>query len=61
MVGLASPYLIEITYEPIGVAVFAVGVFHVYIDRFQAIQLAGGRDTPVVVVNAADHIRDYLT
>jgi signal transduction histidine kinase len=41
------------------VAVFAVGVFHVYIDRFQAIQLAGGRDTPVIVVNAADHIRDY--
>jgi signal transduction histidine kinase len=59
VVGLASPSLIDITYEPIGVAVFAVGVFYVYIDRFQAIQLAGGRDNAVIVVNAADHIRDY--
>ena len=59
VVGLASPYLIDITYEPIGVAVFAVGVFYLYIDRFQAIQLAGGRDNAVIVVNAADHVRDY--
>ena len=59
VVGLASPSLIDITYEPIGVAVFAVGVFYVYIDRFQAIQLAGGRDNSVIVLNADDHIRDY--
>jgi signal transduction histidine kinase len=59
VVGLASPYLIDFAYEPIGVAVFAVGIFYVYIDRFQAIQLAGGRDNAVIVVNAADHIRDY--
>jgi len=59
VVGLASPSLIDITYEPIGVAVFAVGVFYVYIDRFQAIQLAGGRDNSVIALNADDHIRDY--
>jgi len=59
VVGLATPYLIDITYEPIGVAVFAVGVFYVYIDRFQAIQLAGGRDNSVIALNADDHIRDY--
>jgi len=59
IVGFASPYLIDITYEPIGVAIFAVGVFYVYIDRFQAIQLAGGRDDAVIVLNADDHIRDY--
>ena len=59
VIGLASPYLLDITYEPIGVAVFAVGVFYIYIDRFQAIQLAGERDDPVIVVNANDHIRDY--
>jgi len=59
VIGFASPLLINITYEPIGVAVFAVGVFYVYIDRFQAIQLAGGRDESVIVLNADDQIRDY--
>ena len=57
--GLASPYLIDITYEPIGVAVFGIGIFYVYIDRFQAIQLAGGRDDAVIVLNANADIRDY--
>ncbi len=59
ILGFASPYLIDITYEPIGVAVFSVGVFYAYIDRFEAIQLAGGRKDPVIVLNADDHIRDY--
>jgi signal transduction histidine kinase len=59
VVGLASPYLIDITYEPIGLAVFAIGIFYVYIDRFQAIQLAGGRDDAVIVLNANGDIRDY--
>ncbi|MFB6070363.1 MAG: ATP-binding protein [Halanaeroarchaeum sp.] len=59
VIGFASPLLVNITYEPIGVAVFAVGVFYVYIDRFQAIQLAGGRDEPAIVLNANDQIRDY--
>jgi signal transduction histidine kinase len=57
--GFASPILIDITYEPLGVAAFAVGIFFVYRHRFQAVQLAGGRDEPVVVLSDEQHIRDY--
>jgi signal transduction histidine kinase len=59
VVGLQSRYLIDITYEPIGVAVFAVGVFSVYTDRFQAIQLAAERDDAVIVLDDSGRIRDY--
>jgi len=59
LAGLASPLLIDITYEPIGVAVFAVGVVFLYLDRFQTVQLAGGRDEPVIVLNDEDQIREF--
>ena len=59
VVGVASPYLLDITYEPIGVAAFAVGVLFVYVDRFEAVQLAGSHDEPVVVLNDDGRIRDY--
>lgn len=59
VVGFASPYLLDITYEPIGVAVFAVGVLYIYVDRFQTIQLAAQSDDPVVVLSEEDRIRDY--
>jgi signal transduction histidine kinase len=59
IVGLTTPYLIDITYEPIGVAVFAVGVGFVYRDQFQTIQVAGSHDVPIIVVSNSDRIRDY--
>ena len=59
VVGVASPYLIDITYEPIGVAAFAVGVLFVHVDRFETVQLAGSRQEPVVVLNDDGRIRDY--
>lgn len=59
VIGLASPYLLDITYEPIGVAVFAVGVLFVYLGRFQTIQLAAESDDPVVVLSEENRIRDY--
>lgn len=57
IVGDTTPYLIDITYEPLGVAVFAVGVAFVYIDRFDAVQLAAERDDPVLVIDTDNHIR----
>ncbi|SFP80993.1 His Kinase A (phospho-acceptor) domain-containing protein [Halolamina pelagica] len=56
--GYTTPLLIDITYEPLGVAVFAVGVAFVYIDRFDAVQLAGERDVPIIALDADNHIRD---
>jgi signal transduction histidine kinase len=58
VVGYATPFVIDITYEPLGVAVFAVGVSSVYVDRFDAVQLAAERDVPVVALDADDRVRD---
>jgi signal transduction histidine kinase len=58
VVGYASPLLVDIGYEPLGVAVFAVGVLYGYTEQFQAIRLAGSREGPVVVVSDADRIRE---
>jgi signal transduction histidine kinase/predicted membrane channel-forming protein YqfA (hemolysin III family) len=58
LVGHTTPVLIDMTYEPLGVAVFAVGVAFVYLDRFDAVQLAADRDTPVITLDADGHVRD---
>lgn len=58
LVGYTTPLLIDMTYEPLGVAVFAVGVAFVYLDRFDAVQLAAERDTPVIALDADGHVRD---
>ena len=57
--GFAVPGLLEITYEPLGVAAFAVGVLFVYLERFQAVRMAGERDSPVIVVNQDGEIHEY--
>lgn len=59
ILGLVSPVLIDMTYEPIGVAVFVVGVLFVYRDRFQAVTLAGDADRPVIFLDDEYHIREY--
>ncbi len=56
--GFASQYILEITYSPLGVAVFAAGVLLVYLDRFQTIQLAGEYTDPVIILDDDDEIRD---
>ncbi|MCU4719361.1 sensor histidine kinase [Halapricum hydrolyticum] len=59
VVGFATPYLIDITYEPIGVAVFAVGLLFVYFYQFQAVQVTGGRDEPTILLDQTDRVREY--
>jgi len=59
VIGYTTPYVIDITYEPLGVAVFAVGVAFVYIDRFEAVQLAAEQDDPIIIaLDVSNHIRD---
>jgi signal transduction histidine kinase len=58
VIGYTTPYVIDITYEPLGVAVFAVGVAFVYIDRFEAVQLAAEQDDPIIALDVSNHIRD---
>ncbi|AOW81068.1 histidine kinase [Halodesulfurarchaeum formicicum] len=57
--GFTSPALIDVTYEPIGVAVFATGLFFVFLDQFQAVRVAGERDDPVVALDTDDRIHQF--
>ena len=57
--GAASPLLLDITYEPLGVAAMAVGLLYVYVEDFQTVRMAGEGDDPVVVLDDADRVRDY--
>jgi signal transduction histidine kinase len=56
VLALRTPQLLALTYEPIGVAAFAVGTLLVYFERFQTVQLAANVDDPVVVLDAAGRI-----
>lgn len=56
--GYLSPTALELTYSPLGVAVFAAGVMFVYIDRFQTLQIAGEGEDPVIVLDDDDTIRE---
>ncbi len=59
VLGLVSPRLLDITYEPIGVAAFAAGVLFIYLEEFQTVQLAGEHDEPIIVLDDDDEVRDY--
>ncbi|WP_254862998.1 ATP-binding protein [Halovivax gelatinilyticus] len=54
-----STNLLETTYSPIGVAIFAVGVLTIYLEEFRLIRLSGQRDEPVLALDQAGCIRDY--
>jgi len=58
VVGGSTTFLLEITYESVGVAAFAVGVLFVYLELFQRVQLAGDADDAVVFLTDDDHVRD---
>ncbi|WP_233255085.1 sensor histidine kinase [Halopenitus persicus] len=59
IVGYLHPGLIDMTYEPLGVAVFAVGVLFIFYDQFQATRIAHETDEPVIVLDDDDRVRDY--
>lgn len=57
--GFASPMVIDINYEPIGVAIFAIGTVYFFSDRFFAAQLTKDVDEPVIYLDRDDRIREY--
>jgi signal transduction histidine kinase len=57
IVGFASPLLLDINYEPLGVAAFALGVLYIYDEEFLAVQLSPNVDGPVVYLDANDRVR----
>ena len=58
IIGFTSSALLDFNYEPLGVAVFAVGTLYVFEDRFFAVQLAEGVEDPVVHLDADGRIRE---
>ncbi|WP_413229576.1 ATP-binding protein [Haloarcula salinisoli] len=54
-----SPTILNITYTPLGVAAFAVGVLFVFVDDFQTVQLTGEQDDPVIVLDDDGLVRDF--
>jgi signal transduction histidine kinase len=58
IIGYAEPFLLDVTHEPIGVAVFASGVLFTYLAEFQSVRLAGSQKAPTIVLNADGRIRD---
>ena len=59
LAGHVRPEILDITYEPIGVAALAVGVLFVYLERFRTVRVAGERDVPVIVLDEDDAIHEY--
>ena len=59
VVGHATPVLIDINYESLGVAAFAVAVLFVFEDRFLSVQVTGDVDDAVVFLDGEDRVRDF--
>lgn len=59
ILSLTEPSLFPFWYEPIGVAIFAVGTLFVYFRRFETIQMAGESDSPTIFLDQDTRIRDY--
>lgn len=59
VLGTLSPRLLNMTYAPLGVAVFAIGVLFVYLEDFRTVQLAGEHEDPIIVVDEDDEVRDF--
>jgi len=51
IVGYVSDLLLDINHEPLGVALFALGVLYVYDEAFLAVQLTDGVDEAVVYLD----------
>ena len=58
-VGYASPRLLNVSHEPLGVAVFALGVLFVYARRFEGVRWSGQNDDPALVLGADGTLRNY--
>ncbi|RLM44820.1 histidine kinase [Haloarcula sp. Atlit-47R] len=58
IVGYVSDLLLDINHEPLGVALFALGVLYVYDEAFLAVQLTDGVDEAVVYLDDDGYIKE---
>ncbi|WP_277553792.1 histidine kinase N-terminal 7TM domain-containing protein [Halobaculum limi] len=58
LVEYARTPLLDLSLEPVGVAVFAVGTLYVFEDRFLSVQLSDGVDDPLIYLDEDDRVRE---
>ena len=59
LAGSRVPWLVDMSYEPLGVAAFAVGVLTVFTGTFESVRVTGRTDNPVVFVDGDGDLRDF--
>ena len=59
VIGHVEPALLDITHEPLGVAVFAVGLLFAYETQFRVVQRAGNVEDPNLTVGREGRIRGF--
>ncbi|MCS4041525.1 ATP-binding protein [Salinibacter ruber] len=57
VIGHVQPALLDITHEPLGVAVFAVGLLFAYETQFSVVQLTGSVGEPNLTIGREGRIR----
>ena len=57
VIGHVDATFLDITHEPLGVAMFAVGLLYVYETQFSVVQLTGHVDDPNLTVGSDERIR----
>lgn len=57
--GVVTPQLVNMTYSPLGVSIFAVGILYLYLEEFETIQLAGEHENAIVFADEETRIRDF--
>ncbi|MFW6382809.1 MAG: histidine kinase N-terminal 7TM domain-containing protein, partial [Haloferacaceae archaeon] len=58
LVEMANTTVPDLSLEPVGVAVFAVGTLYVFEDRFLSVQLSDGVDDALVYLDGDDRVRE---
>ena len=58
-IGYATPYLLDLSHEPVGVAAFALGAFALKGRRLEETSRAGREERPSLVLSEDGRIRNY--
>jgi len=58
-VGYASPLLLNVSHEPLGVAVLALGILFVCSRQFEGVRRSGQTDDPALVLGTGGTLRNY--
>ena len=58
-IGYATPYLLDLSHEPVGVAAFALGAFALKRGQLEEASRAGREARPSLVLSADGRIRNY--